>query len=90
MKPVRSNRGRCVDTVTAARHANTEDQDTVFQLGGAAESGKRVRQVCANHFLKVQPVESQTPGLLSPSFVPLNKLLNIPELSTSLCLKKAG
>lgn len=33
---------RCVNTIMAARHANTENQDIVFQLGGAAKSGKRV------------------------------------------------
>lgn len=48
-----TDRGSCVDTIMEARHANTENQDPVFQLGKAAESGKRVQQVCAKHSIRV-------------------------------------
>ena len=73
-----TDRGSCVDTIMEARHANTENQDPLFQLGKAAESGKRVSRSVQNI-----PSESQTPGLLSPSSVPLNTSLNISELSIS-------
>lgn len=73
-----------------ARHTNTEIQDIVFYLRRAANSGEKVQQLCRQHLVKSQPLESDTPGLLFPSCVPLNKLLNISEFHFFPCGKEAG
>lgn len=79
----------CAGTIVAAGPANAEIQDTAFQLEGGAKSGRGGQKVCAEHLVQVQPVASQTPSLLFPSCVPLNKLLNISELPFSHCVKLA-
>lgn len=69
---------------------NTEIQDIVFYLRRAANSGEKVQQLYRKHLVKLQPLESDTPGLFFPSCVPLNKLLNISEFHFSPCVKEAG
>lgn len=82
LKKQQKKQGRFIDTLMAARHINTEVQDIAYYLGEAAKSGK--------HLVKLQPIESETPGLLSPGCVPLNKLLNISELHVPPCVKEPG
>lgn len=84
-----------MDTIMAARRVNTENEDIVFQLGGAARSPKRAQHICAKPSADVEPLQSQTPGLLFPSCVSRNELFNISELHISklyisLCVKKVG
>lgn len=75
-----------MDTITAARRANTENKGIVLQLAGAAKGPKRAQRICAKPSADVQPLESQTPGLLFPSCVSRNELFNISELPISLCV----
>lgn len=90
LKKNTNKQGRIIDTIMTARNANTEIQDIIFYLRRAANSGEKVQQLCRKHLVKSQPLESDTHGLLFPSCVPLNKLLNSSEFYFSPCVKEAG
>lgn len=58
-------------------------------LTSSLEEWRKGATAFCKTFSKEQPTESQTPGLLFPSRLPLNKLLNISELYFSPSLKEA-